>query len=325
MTIYVTGMHGMGDNLHQRAVLRQLMVREPVFLETPWPCIYEDMVGPRLTLLNKNTILRTQLKNAKREAAKYSLVRIPVGARPLRISYSPQQVRDAGSVLAAMCGVAGVDYTSADFRLPVPDDWCARARVWTERWRPTKPLMIYRPLNERTEWKGCPVRNPDHRHYADLFRAIRDRYFVISVADVQPKAEWLVGEQVQADATCHAGELDFETLAALTYSAELVFTSPGFAVILAQAVGTAAVCVFGGYEDSRSFTGGARFSPYLGIDPIHPCQCFSHTHACRKQIDMPNALRRLTEFCDENESTDGRDSSAEGGSPAVPPAVLQSA
>ena len=69
---YLMGMHGLGDNLHQRAVIRQLWLREHLLLlETPWPCLYHDLVGPRLRLVFKRSMLRTQLKNAQREYSKY--------------------------------------------------------------------------------------------------------------------------------------------------------------------------------------------------------------------------------------------------------------
>lgn len=295
MTILVQGMQGLGDNLHQRAIIRQLIEREAVFLETPWPSAYHDLVGERLKLIARPFGLRTQKKNAAREAHLYH-PREPVKCKTLRVWYTADDVKRSGSVLGAMLKNCDCDTAKADFRLPLQPQWRGRALELMAQWKTLKPIMLYRPLNERTEWKGCPARNPDHTAYAQLFEAIRDRYFVVSVADLQPKVEWLVGTPIKADATFHAGELPFETLAALTERASLVYSSPGFAVILAQAVGTPAVCVFGGYEDSHSFAGGARFSPYLGIDPINPCQCWSHAHACDKRIDLPSALQRLQAF-----------------------------
>lgn len=298
MTVILKGMHGLGDNIHQRAAVRQLMKQHVVYLHTPWPCIYHDLAGPRLHLVPVQTKLRTQAKNAAREAAKFHNGRLPA-VRTLQASYSPAGVRETGSVLEALVRSVGCDIRQADFRLPVPQAWRDKAAPWLARWNPTKPLLIYRPLNDRSEWGGCRARNPDHDHYADLIESIRDRFFVLSVADFEPEKEWMVGRPIAADVECHRGELDIETLAALTERAALVFTSPGFMVPLAQAVSTPVVCIFGGYEDSASFSAGAHFAPYLGIDPIKPCTCFSHNHACQKEIDMPLALERLESFVDE--------------------------
>jgi hypothetical protein len=290
-------MHGLGDNLHQRAIVRQLMRHHNVWLESSWVAPYHDLVDAGLKVVRKPSGLRTQTKNAERETARF-VAAPPRGAAEIRITYTPSDVRSGGSVLAAMCASVGCDPKQADFRLPVAAYWQARADQWLARWRPRKPLLFYRPLVDRTEWGGCPTRNPDHAAYATLFRAIRDRFFVVSIADLAPGKEWIVGWPCAADAVCHAGELEFETLAALFSRAAMVFASPGFSVVLAQAVGTPVVCVFGGYENSRSFSIGARHTPTLGIDPIEPCQCFSHDHACRKTIDLPVARARLMEFAD---------------------------
>lgn len=298
MSVHVLGMHGLGDNLHERAIIRQLMARDNVFLETPWPSLFHDLVGQRLTLLHKPTSLRTQAKNAAREAAKFTGAKPPAGTKTMRIWYTADEVRAHGSIFAAMIKSAGCDLATADFRLPIPAAWQSKIDSLIARLQPTKPLLIYRPLVERPEWKGCASRNPDHGAYAELFATIRDRFFVISVADLAPKLEWIVGTQIKADATFHAGDLTFEVLAALTQRAALVFCSAGFATILAQAVGTPAVCVFGGHEDSRSVY--AKFAPFLGIDPINSCMCFSNVHACDKRINVPQAMARLQTFVAEH-------------------------
>lgn len=288
-------MHGLGDCLHERAICRQLMQRHDVTLESSWVAPYHDLIKDGLKVVHKPTSLRTQAKNAKREAALFSRQR-PVGARTRKIWYSPQEVRDNGGVLAAMCRNCDVSYDKADFRLPVPAEWitAARSAVQTD-----KPILVYRPLVERTEWNGCAARNPDHDAYAALFDSIRDRFHVVSIADLVPGKEWMVGLAVEADQRFHAGELPFETLAGLFAISTMVFASPGFAVILAQAVETPVAAVFGSYEASYSFSGGARFSPYLGIDPIIPCDDFRHYNTSDKTIDVEAAKTRLAVFADQ--------------------------
>lgn len=291
--LLIQGMHGLGDNLHQRAVLRQVMERHDVWLESSWVAPYHDLIAQGLKVVHKTTSLRTQTKNSRREAACFARARPPRTAGRLAISYRPEQVRRVGSVLGAMCETAGVDAARADFRLPVPEAWRARARQVVKT---ARPILLYRPLVERREWGGCPTRNPDHAAYAHLARALSDRFFVVSVADLVPGQEWMVGEPLRRDLAFHCGELPFETLAGLVSISAMVLSSPGFAVVLAQAVGTPVACVFGGYESSRSFSAGARFAPYLGIDPVTPCECFSHGHGCDKRIDLPFAEAHLAAF-----------------------------
>lgn len=294
LPIRLTSMHGMGDNLHQRALVRQLMKENVVYLDTPWPSIYHDLAGSRLHLVRPAaTTLRTQAKNVVREASRYDSSKLPRQVRGLRTWYGGEEVRVVGSVLGAMArnlGVAG----ELDFRMPVPDVWTSELHALLPRI--TKPILLYRPLVERTEWGGCASRNPDLEAYRDLYLDLREMFYVISVADLVPGKEWIVQRPVPVDLELHHGELSFELLAALTKRAALVFCSPGFAAPLAQAVETPLIVVFGGYENSSSFSAGAVYSPYLGIDPITPCSCFSHTHTHRKAIDLPAAHDRITEF-----------------------------
>lgn len=298
--LLVRGMHGLGDNIRQRAVVRQLMVSHEVWLESSWVSVYHDLIAEGLKVIHKPTRLRTQAKNAARESGSFVRSRPPVGARSIAVHYPPEMVRYHGSVMAAMCAVTGTDIDSADFRLPIPIAWRAKAAAWIKQWNTDRPILLYRPLVDRpADWGGCAARNPDHTAYADLFRSIRDLFFVVSVADIVPGKEWVVGERVEVDAVCHAGELEFETLAALTSSAVMAFCSPGFAGVLAHAVGTPVAMTFGGYERSAFFFEGAKSAPVLGIDPINPCECFSHHHACRKSIDLVQAKSRLAVFASE--------------------------
>lgn len=294
--VFVQGMHGLGDNLHQRAVVAALSRKHEVWLDTPWPCLYHDM--PEVRLVSNGSKLRTQAKNVAREAEKFTRERPPASAKVLRVAYTPDEVRKAGSVLAAMAKHCGV--RPGDFSLPIRPEWESRADSLIEQWGTSKPIMLYRPLVERTEWGGCRTRNPDRDAYRDIFEAIRDRFFVVSVADLAPGKEWMVSHPVEADVEYHKGELDIELLAAVVARSALVFTPPGFAVVLSQAVGTPVISIFGGYENAKSFLGGAHLAPYLGIDPIKPCECFSHSHACQKKIDVQAAKVRAAQFAATN-------------------------
>lgn len=294
--VFVQGMHGLGDNLHQRAVVRQLMRTNEVWLETPWPSIYHDMPG--VHLVQKGSKLRTQAKNVLREIDQYSGKPCPAKASQVQVRYPPAMVRKHRSVLAAMCAQVGVPVD--DFRMPAPWDHGLDLPAG-------KPILVFRPLVERSEWGGNRSRNPDVAAYLKLLESIRDRFFVVSVADLEQGKEWMVHDDIGADLTIHKGELDFKQLAALWRDASMVFTAPGFGVVLAQAVGTPVVAVFGGYEGAYSFDAGAKLTPTLAIAPIEQCDCFSHTHKCNKTIDVPNALERLARFTGEHiENADRR-------------------
>jgi len=293
---HILGMQGMGDNVHQRAIVRELMTKQQVYLETPWPSIYHDLRGDDLKLVCKPSVLRTQTKNMEREADLFDYAEAPsgFGDRNIRVWYTGKDVQEGGSVLDAMCKNTGVG--NRDFSLPVPDAWKMITMDFLMPWNNGKPLLVYRPLVMRTEWGGCAARNPLIDHYHDIFMSIRDQFYVVSIADLVPNIEWMVSKPIKADLELHRGELGFKTLAGLFARASMVYASPGFAIPLAQAVGTPSICIFGGYENSSSFSGGARLAAYLGIDPEVPCSCWSHKHPCRKAIDVPHAIHRVDDF-----------------------------
>jgi ADP-heptose:LPS heptosyltransferase len=288
-SLVFNGMQGMGDNLHQRAILRQLVAKNDVWLKTPWPQIYHDM--PDLHLAPSRSRLRTQSGNEEHAAYLYDTETAPANARFIGCKYSPESVRRIGSVLGAMSESCKVPV--GDFRMPVLDEWRASAAKLLPKDRPT---LAYRPLVARREWGGHTCRNPDADAYNRLLSAISGAFYVVSVADLKPREEWMVSLPIKADAEYHAGELDFETLAGLFSLASLVFSAPGFAVVLAQAVGTPAITVFGGYEDSRSFSAGSKFTPWLPIEPVNPCACWSHSHSCDKRIDTDSAIEKVKGF-----------------------------
>lgn len=284
--VYIQGMHGMGDNIHQRAIIKELYQNHDIFLETSWPQIYHDF--PEIKFIAKGTNLRTQLKNQSVNSDKFfDMNRFSRDMRLMKISYSPNWIRRFKSVLKAMLVSSGT--TNTDFTLPVPDKWIEP--IDTKE----KPILVYRPLVERKEWTGAPKRNPDQEHYRDIFDHLNPQdYFVVSIADVVEDVEWITSKPIKADLEYHKGELKFEQLAGLFKQADLVYCAPGFSAVLAKAVGTPVIVIFGGYENSCSFSEGN--SPYLGIDTVEPCQCFSHTHNCNKLIDIIQAKKRIGDF-----------------------------
>src|SRR3546814_13430638 len=88
-----------------------------------------------------------------------------------------------GFCFGAMCASSGGPVSF--IYVPIPENWKEKADAWLRKWNPDRPLMIYRPLVERTEWSGCAARNPSHHAYAELFAAIRNQFFVVSIADLQ--------------------------------------------------------------------------------------------------------------------------------------------
>jgi hypothetical protein len=300
-TLYIHGMHGMGDNIHQRAIMRQLREKNSIVLETSWPSIYHDM--PDIRLARRNVNLRTQQKNSEREADKFSAMRHGLGMRQMRIAYSGSDVKASasGTILEVMCKNTGTDFLQADFRLPVPDAWNGQLfkklgplpKISADR-----PWLVMRPLVGRTEWTGSLKRNADPVAYKEVYEFIRDSYFVVSIADLAPPKEWLVGDPTQSDLSFHHGELVFEDIAALFKQSDLVLTSSGFAAILAPAVETPVISIIGGYETPGCHDAGKRFTPMLTIGPASGCSCWTSScrNVCPKYIDLNAARSAIASF-----------------------------
>jgi len=292
--IYLRGMSGLGDNLHQRAIVRRMLARgDDIWLETPWPIVYADM--PQIRCIRRTERLRTQAKNAAREEGAFWRGNVPPHIRRRQITYSPETVRaNGGVVLTAMAQSVAILDGPLDFRLPVPPEWRSIAAAMVRTVARGRPIMVYRPLMDRREWGGCKARNPEIADYRALFGAIRDRYCVVSLADLEEGHEWIVGDMPEVDIAFHQGELSFEIMAGLFSVANLIFTSPGFAVVLGQAVETRVACIFGGYETNRSFMAGAGFTPTLAIGK--GCGCFRHDHRCDKTLDVRESVAKLKAF-----------------------------
>jgi ADP-heptose:LPS heptosyltransferase len=223
-------------------------------------------------------------------------------------------------VLAAMskrCGVA-----LGDFRLPIAPAWRRKADALIASLRPDRPLLITRPLLtviDRRNWgsaKAKLARNPDPTAYAALLAGIRERYFVISLADAMPARERVL-LPIDADAEFHHGELDLETVAALTARAALVYCSPCFLTVLAQAVETPLICVFGGFEGANSFAAGARYSPWLPIEPEHACACWDWSCRHDKTIDVTAAAARIEHFIRDHDADPAHAQHAQGSAGAA--------
>jgi ADP-heptose:LPS heptosyltransferase len=291
-SLVVAGMYGIGDCIHERAPIRELMKQYDVTLEGFYPSLAMDLVEQGLKF-NMLTGLRPRIRDGARATTSS---RATVSDRRLKLTYNPAEILKAGSILAAQFASCGLKMPERpDFSFPVRDEWRNKAKAMIASWKPSKPVLIYRPIVLNKVWE-CKSRSPDHVAYADIFAEIANKFFVVSVADLT-QHEWIVGSEQDADVKLHRGEVDFETLAGLFAESSLVFANPGFSPVLAQAVGAPCIIVYGGNESFRTTNSvGAHLSPTLAIEPINPCECHARTHDCDKRIDVEAAKAKVMEF-----------------------------
>lgn len=299
------GMIGLGDMIHQRAVVRELMQRHDLWLETCLLDVHHDLIAKGLKTIKLPVRLHGQAKMQHEEQARGLTYDRTIRPPSLRLTYTAADIDRFGTILASMFGVLGLPVPAEpDFSLPIPREWrdalCELKHEHNWANDDHKPLMIYRPLSLRREWDS-KTRNCDADAYAALFQSIREQFFVVSVSKLAPGVEWLIGPEQEADVKLHAGELTFPAMAALFAEADLVFSPAGFAPVLAQAVGTPSVTVYGGRECFRTTqAAGAHLAPSLGIDPIKPCACHVGNHNCDKRIDVEAAKEKIAAFVAEH-------------------------
>lgn len=262
---FIEGMLGLGDNFYQRAIVRELVKRETVYLATPWPQLYADLP---VRCTRPNTTLRTQAKNAARPWAWHAL---PDYVDHRSWSYAGRP----GSMLQALCDDVGLNAPTVDFTGP-PVRSAERA-----------PYIVVRPVTRRTEWKSAS-REPDPQYVARAAAALRRQFRIVSVADLAPPHEIAIGALPAADETIHHGELAVEDLLGLVAGAAGVIGGVGWAVPAAIAYRVPMLLVYGGSGfhngPERIFDPRMDTSRMVQAVPDRFCTCARADHDCAKQI-----------------------------------------
>lgn len=266
----IDGMHGLGDNLYQRAVLRHYHPEGRLYLQTSWPQLYADM--PHVHPIRKpNVTLRTQAKNA---ATADGFHAAPEGRRINRkLSY----VRRPGSILEALCA-------SLEIRAPARFDMTGP---------PVNPVrdtryVVVRPATVRTEWRA-DARNPRPEYIARAAEAAQAAGFsVISVADLKEGEEWALEPLPPADVTLHRGELSVMNLLEVIAGAAGVIGGVGFLTCAALAYNVPQLLIFGGWghdnHPGRILGPGLDTSRIVQAVPDPMCMCHDGLHDCPRSI-----------------------------------------
>jgi len=264
--LVIEGMHGLGDNLYQRAVAKKIV--EPFYLNTPWPQLYGDL--PHVTPLCPKTRFRTQGKNERRPESKFGTP--PKYCQSSRWHYivAPDQ-----SILQSLSHQRGVK-GPFDMAGPVFEGPAIKA-----------PYVVVRPVCHRKEWTS-DSRSPRPEYIAAAIEHLRRDFTIVSVADLQPEHEWALEPLPYADVTYHKGELHVEQLLGLVRGAAGLVGGVGWIVPAALAYKVPLLLVYGGW----GFSNGPHriFGPDVDrsfIDQVMPdafCICNSNRHQCDKRI-----------------------------------------
>lgn len=269
----VRGMRGLGDNIYQRGFVRNL--QGPVWVDTPWPELYADL--PHVQCIRAETQLRTQKRNVERTS--YSWAKAPAGQREIRVAYGHADLA-RGSIVDAMRRAIRVAP-----RFDLPDLGPSPLAAGAEG----RPVAIVRPVTVRSEWRN-EARAPLPAYVAAAAAELRRRgYHVVSLADLAPGQEWLVGEAPPVDLALHQGELAVTQLLAAVAQAAVVVGGVGWIVPACIAARTPLYTILGGNlahnaPDRITDAGAMDLSRTGWAWPDRPCVCAKKAHNCNKVI-----------------------------------------
>lgn len=259
--IYIDGMKGLGDNIYQRAFVRQF---DQCFLTTPWPEIYSDL--PNVLPVRSPTTLRTQAKNVQRYDGQWYN---PPARRAKPIAYGGHGIIPG---MSRAFGIKPGVFDLPDYGLPPI----------------AGPYAIVRPATLRREWIAAS-RNPDPAYIVEAATMMREAGLtVVSVADLQDGQEWIVGEAPPCDIQLHNGELSVTELLSLTRHATAVVGGIGWIVPACIAMQVPAWIICGG-QGGYNYPGRIT-DPIMDLSrmafamPDNFCMCTARDHKCDKRI-----------------------------------------
>lgn len=290
----VETMLGLGDCIYTRPFIKKLATKYNLIVKTPWPELYADL---NVNFAMAKTNLRTQYKNILKQNIKWC---IPQG-KAIRISYNSGEL-DKMSMFASLKKSCGVDPDLLDlpeFENVFESNNIELKLIELSITESNKPICIVRPATIRTEWPAVS-RNPLPEYIAKAVDKIKDKYTVISIADLLVGHESALSPLPYADYKFHKGELTTKQLLGLIQKADLVIGGVGFILPACIAAKTNIICILGGnggYNSPEKITDQAMdLSKVQFIKPDALCMCKDKAHNCNKTIsDFDKQLEQCLE------------------------------
>jgi hypothetical protein len=280
--VLIRNLWGLGDNIYSRPFVRAAAKQYEVWLDTPWPELYEDL---DIRFVRGNRKLRTQQKNIARQGTERWSRPLPM--REVKISY--------GRELATMSIINALEHHWSALRVAFEPGLFDLPDMGPSPVVSDRPLAVVRPVTMRTEWLN-DARGPLPQYVSAVAGQLMATHTVVVVADLAPGQEWLVGALPPAHRYLVLGELAVRELLALVRAADVVIGGVGWIMPAGLALRTKTYVVLGGQ--------GGHNAPVKITDPrldlsrigfAMPdafCQCTSMSHRCDKTIADP-----VGQFC----------------------------
>ncbi len=278
--IHASSYIGLGDQVYLHAVLRELRGEHEVWVDTPWPALWEDIgVHPV-----KMGLCGLAAQDRERQRAPENVWTTPPVTA---LCYHTSYLATSTSIVEALRFGVGMQedvlQRKIDFRLRVPPHWFPRGF-------PPGDFVLFRPPSIRSVGTYLS-RTPHVNVMRRVLRRLVDRgCHLIVIGDLAPAYEWLEDDALLTgcpDVQCYLrGELQCTEIAALAQAANLVVTSPCFLLPLSLSVGANVLCVYGGhYPPSMLIPRTAGVKPlYTELAPEPFCNCRDPLHVCWKDI-----------------------------------------
>lgn len=279
MKYLITTMEGVGDNLYTRPLVRKLVEDgHKVWLKTPLPELFADLDVKFCAVTPK---FRTQRKNWQR--TKVKTVKEPTDATLLAPFYPYEGFMHDG-VIGMLETQFGYSAGELDLVFDLPATLAPHGLDLPRG----KRLAVVKANTVREEW-ATPARNCDSAYLLAYTRYLRAKgYYVVSVADADGGAEYLVSPEPDADLKLHKGELSISQLLSLLRDADLALGSPGMFIPGAVSAGTALLIVWGGrgMYDCPELLLDERMNleRVANVLPEKFCRCRQRLHGCDKRI-----------------------------------------
>lgn len=282
--LFIQGQWGLGDNIYARPFVKMLCKSWDVYIDTPWPEIYEDLP---VKFVRQPRKLRTQMKNLQRQRDnRWST--IPRGAITRRINYHAADLPGM-SIPQALAARFDAKADWANWDLPQWDYGPIDSDL---------PIAVVKATTERKEWKSR-ARNPKPEYVNWIAEQLMATHNVVAVADLADGEEWLVGEAPPAQVSYLKGDLTVEQLIALVRRADIIVGSVGWNVPMSIALKVKSFVVLGG----RGAHNAPEIITHPGMDlrrlgfakPDKYCRCSSALHDCPKSIS--NLAEQWADYC----------------------------
>lgn len=290
-SLHIKSMQGIGDNIYQRPFVKHFAKKKDldVYIETPLPFVYDDL---NVKFVKPPAVpWRTQNKYITSIEWDWTEDPVPKDAKVIDPFYNGQQLLASTIPHSLQKNFELHQDPSFKFKMDLPPVIKDLNISDILRGRGRKKIAVVRPVTIRREWRAdgrSPL--PHYINWCSML-LINSGYFVVSIADLKPKEEWLVGDAPPCHVRLHNGELSIPGVLRLIQMADIVVGGPGFIIPAAVAADTPLFVIFGGRGGYDS--PAKDFDPRMDMRkigwalPDQFCRCTlnnSTSHECNKHI-----------------------------------------